>query len=94
MDGDGLPLSSPLPLSQPAVQAPIDIPDAPPSSESTGGDADVDMEESDMVIMEDSASASSSPSLETNENQDDDADGKPPAVGGAPPPLPTSAPLT
>ena len=47
MDGDGLPLSSPLPLSQPAVQAPIDIPDAPPSSESTGGDADVDMEESD-----------------------------------------------
>ena len=24
-----------------------DIPDAPPSSESTGGDADVDMEESD-----------------------------------------------
>ena len=50
MDGDGLPLSSPLPLSQPAVQAPIDIPDAPPSSESTGGDADVDMEESDTLM--------------------------------------------
>ena len=47
MDDDGLPLPSLLPLSRPAVQAPIDIPDAPPSSESTGGDADVDMEESD-----------------------------------------------
>ena len=51
MDGDGLPLSSLLPLSQPAVQAPIDIPDAPPSSESTGGDADVDMEESDSLLL-------------------------------------------
>ena len=38
MDDEGLPLSSLLPLSQPAVQAPHDIPDAPPSSESTGGD--------------------------------------------------------
>ena len=38
MDDEGLPLSSPLPLSQPAVQAHIDNPDALPSSESTGGD--------------------------------------------------------
>ena len=38
MDDEGLPLSSPLPLSQPAVQAPHDNPDAAPSSESTGGD--------------------------------------------------------
>ena len=44
-DADGLPLSSPLPLSPPAVQALIDNQDAPPSSESTGGDDDVDMEE-------------------------------------------------
>ena len=44
-DDEGLPLSSPLPLSQPAVQAPHDNPDAPPSSESTGGD--IHMEESD-----------------------------------------------
>ena len=43
MDDDGLPLVPPLPLSQPAVQALNDIPDAPPSSESTGGD--VEMEE-------------------------------------------------
>ena len=50
MDDDGLPLSSPLPLSRPAVQALNDIPDAPPSSESTGGDADVDMEESDRIL--------------------------------------------
>ena len=28
MDDDGLPLSSPLPLSQPAVQAPNENPDA------------------------------------------------------------------
>ena len=47
MGDKGLPLSSPLPLFRPAVQALNDIPDAPPSSESTGGDADVDMEESD-----------------------------------------------
>ena len=33
-DDEGLPLSSPLPLSPPAVQAPIDNPDAPLSSES------------------------------------------------------------
>ena len=46
-DADGLPLSSPLPLSPPAVQALIDNQDAPPSSESTGGDVDVDMGESD-----------------------------------------------
>ena len=46
-DADGLPLSSPLPLSPPAVQALIDTHDAPSSSESTGGDDDVDMEESD-----------------------------------------------
>ena len=46
-DADGLPLSSPLPLSPPAVQALIDNQDALPSSESTGGDDDVDMEESD-----------------------------------------------
>ena len=45
MDDEGLPLVPPLPLSQPAVQALHDIPDAPPSSESTGGD--IDMEESD-----------------------------------------------
>ena len=45
MDDDGLPLSSPLPLSPPAVQALIDTHDAPSSSESTGGDDDVDMEE-------------------------------------------------
>ena len=38
MDGDGLPLVPLLPLSQPAVQALNDNPDAPPSSESTGGD--------------------------------------------------------
>ena len=38
MDDEGPPLSSPLPLSQPAVQAPIDNPDAPPSPESTGAD--------------------------------------------------------
>ena len=44
-DADGLPLSSPLPLSPPAVQALIDNQDALPSSESTGGDDDVDMEE-------------------------------------------------
>ena len=47
MGDKGLPLPSPLPLFRPAVQALNDIPDAPPSSESTGGDADVDMEESD-----------------------------------------------
>ena len=47
MGDKGLPLPSPLPLFRPAVQAFNDIPDAPPSSESTGGDADVDMEESD-----------------------------------------------
>ena len=47
MDDEDLPLSSPLPLSPPAVQALIDTHDAPPSSESTGGDDDVDMEESD-----------------------------------------------
>ena len=41
MDDKGLPLSSPLPLFRPAVQALNDIPDAPPSSESTGGAADV-----------------------------------------------------
>ena len=76
MGDTGLPLSSPLPLFRPAVQALNDIPDVPPSSESTGGDADVDMEESDMVISENSAPASSSSSLETNENQDDDADGE------------------
>ena len=51
------------------MQAPHDIPDAPPSSKSTGGD--VEMEESDMVISENSATAFSS-SLETNETQDDD----------------------
>ena len=45
MDDDGLPLSSPLLLSRPAVQASNENPDAPPSSESTGGD--VEMEESD-----------------------------------------------
>ena len=67
MDDEGLPLVPPLPLSQPAVQALHDIPDAPPSSESTGGD--IDMEESDMVINVNSAAASSS-SLETNENKD------------------------
>ena len=55
MDDDGLPLPSPLLLSQPAVQASHDNPDAPPSSESTGGD--VEMEESDMVISENSATA-------------------------------------
>ena len=38
MDDEGPPLSSPLPLSQPAVQTPIDNPDAPPSPESTGAD--------------------------------------------------------
>ena len=91
-DADGLPLSSPLPLSPPAVQALIDNQDALPSSESTGGDDDVDMEESDMVIMQNSAPASPSSSLETNENKDDGADGEPPSVGGAPPPSPTSAP--
>ena len=42
-DADGLPLSSPLPLSQPAVQALIDNQDALLSSQSTG---DVEMEES------------------------------------------------
>ena len=91
MDDEGLPLVPPLPLSQPAVQALNDIPDAPPSSKSTGGD--IDMEESDMVINVNSATASSSSSsLETNENQDDDAGGEPPSVGGAPPPSPTPAP--
>ena len=35
MDDDGLPLSSPLPLSPPAVQASIDNTDAPLSSQST-----------------------------------------------------------
>ena len=45
MNDEGLPLVPPLPLSQPAVQALNDIPDAPPSSKSTGGD--IDMEESD-----------------------------------------------
>ena len=50
MDDDGLPLSSPLLLSQPAVQAPHDNPDAPPSSESTGGD--VEMESSDKGMFE------------------------------------------
>ena len=45
MGDKGLPLSSPLPLFRPAVQALNDIPDAPPSSQSTGGD--IDMEESD-----------------------------------------------
>ena len=38
MDDEGLPLVPLLPLSQPAVQALNDNPDAPPSSESTGGD--------------------------------------------------------
>ena len=47
MGDKGLPLSSPLPLFRPAVQALNDIPDVPPSSESTGGDTDVHMEESD-----------------------------------------------
>ena len=65
MGDKGLPLSSPLPLFRPAVQALNDIPDAPPSSQSTGGD--IDMEESDMVISENSAPASSSSSLETND---------------------------
>ena len=49
MDDDGLPLSSPLLLSQPAVQASHDNPDAPPSSESTGGD--VEMESSDSLVF-------------------------------------------
>ena len=35
MDDEGLPLSSPLPLSQPAVQAPIENPDATIPSETT-----------------------------------------------------------
>ena len=35
MDDEGLPLSPLLPLSQPAVQAPIDNPDANPASETT-----------------------------------------------------------
>ena len=52
MGDTGLPLSSPLPLFRPAVQALNDIPDVPPSSESTGGDADVDMEESDTLRRE------------------------------------------
>ena len=56
MDDEGLPLVPPLPLSQPAVQAPHDIPDAPPSSKSTGGAGE--MEESDMVISENPATAS------------------------------------
>ena len=89
MDDEGLPLSSPLPLSQPAVQALIDNQDALLSSQSTG---DVEMEESHMVIMQNSAPASSSSFLETTEKQDDDADGEPPSVGGAPPPSPTSTP--
>ena len=38
MDDEGLPLSSPLPLSRPAAQALNDNPDAPLSPESTGGD--------------------------------------------------------
>ena len=46
MNDEGLPLVPPLPLFQPAVQALNDIPDAPPSSKSTGGD--IDMEESDI----------------------------------------------
>ena len=46
-DADGLPLSSPLPLSQPAVQALIDNQDALLSSQSTG---DVEMEESHTVL--------------------------------------------
>ena len=50
MDDEGLPLVPLLPLSQPAVQAPHDIPDAPPSSESTGGD--VEMEESDKAVWQ------------------------------------------
>ena len=40
MDDEGLPLSSPLPLSQPAVQAPIENPDAIIPSETTGVDVD------------------------------------------------------
>ena len=43
MDDEGLPLSSPLPLFPPAVQALIDNQDALLSSQSTG---DVEMEES------------------------------------------------
>ena len=38
MDDEGLPLVPPLPLSQPAVQAPIDNPDANPASEATRAD--------------------------------------------------------
>ena len=38
MDDEGLPLSSPIPLSRPAAQALNDNPDAPLSPESTGGD--------------------------------------------------------
>ena len=38
MDNGGLPLSSPLPLSQPAVQAPNENPDAIIPSETTGVD--------------------------------------------------------
>ena len=59
MDDEDLPLSSPLPLSQPAVQALIDNQDALPSSESTGGDNDVDMEESDTSPFFQRAPASS-----------------------------------
>ena len=51
MGDTGLPLSSPLPLSRPAVQALNDIPDVPPPSESTGGDNDVHMEESDTTYI-------------------------------------------
>ena len=83
MDDEGPPLSSPLPLSQPAVQAPIDNPDAPPSPESTG--ADEGTPASDMVIMDDSAPASSS-FLETNENKDDGTGEEPPSSGGGAPP--------
>ena len=38
MDNGGLPLSSPLPLCQPAVQAPIENPDATTPSETAGAD--------------------------------------------------------
>ena len=50
MDDDGLPLSSPLPLSQPAVQAPIENPDATIPSETTG--ANVMVRESDRGLSE------------------------------------------
>ena len=90
MDDGDLPPVPLLPLSRPAVQALNVNPDASAFPESTGEDTGSGA--SHMVIIDDSAPASSSSFLETNENKDDDAGEEPPLpVGGASPPVPTSA---